>query len=281
MRVSRVEARGLEIHAVHLAEGDGRPAVVLVHGMVVAGRGMLPLARALAEREMAVHVPDVPGFGRSDAVRHSLDVEASAQVLAAWMRRAGLAGASVLGNSYGTQVAAAAVCAGAPAGRLVLLSPTIDARWRGGWTRWLPAGRPGVPEGRRRGALAKVVHDLLVPESEDACVDNPLPSLRSLVLREYAAAGPARVLGTYRHALRDDLAARMPSITVPVLVARASRDGVVSPEWARQLSEAAPQGGFVEIPGADHDGQYLAADAVADALSGFLGVDATQPISTP
>src|SRR4028119_2296736 len=41
------------------------PPVVLVHGLVVSGRYMVPLLEELA-RSHAVYAPDLPGFGRSE-----------------------------------------------------------------------------------------------------------------------------------------------------------------------------------------------------------------------
>lgn len=277
MRRSVTDVEGLAMAAYHLEPSSSAPPVVLVHGMVVAGRGMLPLALVLAGRGLSVHVPDLPGFGRSDATRHAPDVDATAASLAAWIERAGLAGAAVLGNSFGTQVAAAAVAdAGAPVSRLVLLSPTIDPRLRRGWARLLPAGHGGCAERRRRGPLARVLHDVLVPESDPG--DDA--ALRSLVVREYLAAGPARVVSTYRHALRDDIALRMGRLQVPVLVVRPTEDRFSTASWVGALAASAPEGTYAELPGVDHDGQYTAPAEIADAVAAYLAAGTTSSTRT-
>ncbi|HET9116836.1 MAG TPA: alpha/beta fold hydrolase, partial [Pseudonocardiaceae bacterium] len=82
-------------------------SVVLVHGMVVAGNGILPLARQLVARGLTVHVPDLPGFGRSAKPRRALDVDGLADALATWIKACELTRSSILGNSFGTQIAAA------------------------------------------------------------------------------------------------------------------------------------------------------------------------------
>ena len=281
MRRSVTGVDGLAMAAVHLEPPapleHPAPQVVLVHGMVVAGRGMVPLARVLAGRGLCVHVPDLPGFGRSDATRHARDVDATAASLASWIDRADLAGAAVLGNSFGTQVAAAAVAdAGAPVSRLVLLSPTIDPRLTRGWTRLLPAGHGDCAERRRRGPLARVLHDVLVPESGPGAE----ATLRSLVLREYLAAGPARVVSTYRHALRDDIALRMGRLRVPVLVVRPTEDRFSTASWVRALAASAPEGTYAELHGVDHDGQFTAPADVADAVAGYLAAGTTSSTRT-
>ena len=53
---------GLRVHG-----GENLPAAgpfVLVHGVGVSGRYMLPVARVLA-RDHSVYVPDLPGYGKS------------------------------------------------------------------------------------------------------------------------------------------------------------------------------------------------------------------------
>jgi 2-hydroxy-6-oxonona-2,4-dienedioate hydrolase len=261
-----------DVYGRHLLPG-GPPAgsVVLVHGMVVAGMGVLPLAQRLAARGLAVHVPDLPGFGRSAKPRHALDVDGLADALAGWIGMSGLEGAGLLGNSFGTQVAAAAAARHpGMTGPLALMSPTIDRRFRRVWTRVLPAGRPGgLPAGGLLGWVQGQAVARFLPGDDRA----RNASLRQLILREYAAAGPVRALSTYRHALRDDLVRRMPSVSNPVLVVRGEYDRLVSPDWAALVTNAAG-GSSVVIPGADHDAQFHLPDSVADAVTPHL-IDAT------
>jgi 2-hydroxy-6-oxonona-2,4-dienedioate hydrolase len=55
---------GTRMHArVSGIPGDG-PAVILVHGLVVSARYMIPAMKRLALQHR-VHAPDLPGFGKS------------------------------------------------------------------------------------------------------------------------------------------------------------------------------------------------------------------------
>lgn len=47
-----------------------RPAVVLVHGLVVSSRYMVPTLKRLA-RDYRVYAPDLPGFGESEKLPDS------------------------------------------------------------------------------------------------------------------------------------------------------------------------------------------------------------------
>lgn len=72
-------------------DANGAP-VVLVHGVAVSHRYLMPVAALLAAR-YPVHVVDLPGFGLSDDPGGVLDVPGLADYLARWLR-VGVAGSS-------------------------------------------------------------------------------------------------------------------------------------------------------------------------------------------
>lgn len=98
---------GLRVHA--RASGgpapEERTAVVLVHGLIVSSRYMVPTAERLALHRR-VFAPDLPGFGRSERPLEPLDVAALADALSDWMGQVGLERATLVGNSMGCQVIA-------------------------------------------------------------------------------------------------------------------------------------------------------------------------------
>lgn len=98
---------GLRIHALVSADPvppEG-PAVVLVHGLGLSGRYMIPTAEILAS-DYRVWVPDLPGFGDSDKPRKVLDIPKLADWLAGWIEAAGFDRVALLGNSQGCQTIA-------------------------------------------------------------------------------------------------------------------------------------------------------------------------------
>jgi pimeloyl-ACP methyl ester carboxylesterase len=242
--------------------------------MVAASRSMAPLAIALSRRGVAAVAPDLPGFGLSDKPARALDVDEHADALAAWMRAAAPDGAALLGNSFGSQIAAAAVQRHpALVPRLVLVAPTIDPEQRRIALRVMPfldrparrSRRPRLPSVQRwrdraqRGFLGASERRL-----------GALPSLGRLLLTEYLSAGLLRALSTYRHSIRDEIADRLPDITVPTLVIRGENDHVVRAGWARRATDLLGDGHLVTVPGADHSGQLTAAEPIADLVAPFL-----------
>ena len=114
------------MHALAGAVVSARPAVVLVHGMVVSSRYMAPLAEHLAPRAN-VYAPDLPGYGQSYKPWPVLSVPELADALAAWMNRRNIERAHFVANSFGCQVLVElALRHPMRIDRLVLQGPTAD-----------------------------------------------------------------------------------------------------------------------------------------------------------
>src|SRR5215217_7885331 len=179
---------GTRMHA-RVSEGPGdKPAVVLVHGLVVSGRYMIPTLKRLAVYHR-VYAPDLPGFGKSGKPARALDVHGLSDALAGWMRKLGLERAALVGNSMGCQIIAE--LAGRHLDlveRIVLQGPTMDPR--------------------ARSALRQIGRLLL---------DAPLepPSLMPIELRDYVSAGTRRAWRTFRHALADRIEEKLLRVRVP------------------------------------------------------------------
>ncbi len=234
---------GLRIHA-RVATGvyNGSPPVVLVHGLVVSSRYMLPLAERLAER-LPVYVPDLPGFGKSDHPARPLDIPGLAHALARWMRACGIAGATLIGNSLGCQVIAdLALRHPALADRAVLIGPTIDRR-----------GRTLLEQTRR--LVAAMPYEAL--------------SLIAVQVRDMLSAGPREALSTARYALADRPEAKLPALRIPVLVVSGASDPIAPPRWAAELAQLAPRGQLYILPGG-HALNYSAPDEILAAVAPFL-----------
>ena len=251
--VSRwTEVAGVATH--DRSRRDPAPAtlpVVLVHGLAVSHRYLMPTAHALADRHPVV-VPDLPGFGLSAKPETAWDVQRHAGHLSAWLDRRGLSRACVFGHSFGAEVAAAlarhrpdAVAA------LVLAGPTAD------------------PDARtRRAQIGRWLVDTLVEDPRQA----------GILARDVRDARPWRVLATLSHSVHNTVEDDLSRVTVPALVITGARDPVVPPRWrsAAALLTAAPSP--VTVPGAGHNVATTAGRQVADAIAVFLqSVESTRP----
>ena len=141
--------------------------------------------------------------------RH-LSLAELADALVEWLRVRGIVAPILVGQSHGCQVVVEAV-ARVPdlASALVLNAPTMLA------------GSRTMHE-----QLWHVVQD--TPREPFALVPH--------VARDYLRAGPLRILGTLRDALRDRIEDKLPQVRVPVTIMCGARDPVAPPAWGKQLA---------------------------------------------
>ncbi|WP_030019708.1 alpha/beta fold hydrolase [Streptomyces monomycini] len=225
---------------------EGRPVMVLVHGLGLSGRYFVPLARRLAESGATVVVPDLPGNARSRAAaRRAPDVEQLADALARLHQRLSSGPSLFVANSVGCQVAAA-LAARHPhlVSRLVLVGPALEPRVSG-WRQFgrLVADVPGEPF-----------------------------SLLCLAVFDYLVTGLLRCAASFHRSLRDaaeSFEVNLSHVRAPTLVVRGAGDTIASGTWTRRVAGLVADGRAEELPGAAHAAHYSAPDAMAALIEKF------------
>ena len=243
-----IEEREYHVDGVrwHVREVTGAPAgrtpVVLVQGLVISGAFHVPLMQRLAG-EFDLYAPDLPGFGLSEKPSPPLSLSEQVDSLAAWMDVAGLRSAALLGTSYGAQVVAD-FAARHPerATRAILVSPVLE-----------PAARP-LPALAMRWSIeaAREIH------------------MMPLLARDCLLAGPRRSVGLIREMRRHRMEDVAPTIPVPTLVVRGSRDPIVSEAWVQEIADLLPFGRLIVIPGAAHPINFTQPLELSRVLRPFL-----------
>jgi pimeloyl-ACP methyl ester carboxylesterase len=231
------------------------PVLVLVHGLVVSSRYMVPTARELLPY-YRVYLPDLPGFGKSSKPRHVLTLPEQADALAMWMRTMKLKRAVLVGNSLGCQVIAhLAIRHPELVERAVLVGPTMD-----------PQARTAHQKSIRW--LLNIPHEPI--------------SLFLIVARDYLDAGFRRFIRTFSYGLQDRIEEHLPAVQVPTLVVRGSYDVLVPQRWAEEATRLLSQGRLVVIRGAGHDVNYNSPQELAEAIRTFLDetMAGTSPATT-
>ncbi|HEU5440735.1 MAG TPA: alpha/beta hydrolase [Ktedonobacterales bacterium] len=220
-----------------------QPPIVLVHGLGVSGRYLVPTARLLAAH-YPVYLPDLPGFGRSAKAGGYHGIQELADLLLAWMDTWQLDRAVLLGNSLGCQIIAhAAARHPERIAAAILTNPTVD-----------PASLP----------TARILTRFL-----RAIPHEPL-SLAAIVACDYLTAGPLRMARSGVSMLRDRVQTRLPQMPMPTLVVRGEHDSIVSRAWAQEVTSLLPNGRLVELPGGCHGICYDAAPQLAATVCAFL-----------
>jgi pimeloyl-ACP methyl ester carboxylesterase len=240
-----INVNGLRMHA-RLAAGpapiDPLP-IILVHGLTVSSRYMVPVARRLA-RYHRVFAPDLPGFGKSARPAHVLTIAELADALAAWMRACALPAAVFMGQSMGCQVIAdLALRYPELVVAAVLIGPSMDRRGRTVCGQWWRLSVDGT---------------------------RTPPSSLLITLRDFLDCGAVWTLKTLHYALYDRIELKLPRLAAPTLILRGERDPIASQAWVEELVRLLPNGQLQLIAGASHAAHYAAPEETTGRLLAFV-----------
>ncbi len=233
------------IHARVGGEALDGPPVVLVHGMVISSRYMVPTALELAPL-CPVYAVDLPGYGDSVLPHAILGLAELADALAAWMDAMRFPAAHLVANSFGCQVLAEfALRHGHRVDRLVFQGPTVD-----------PTAR----------SVRQQLVRLIQNSSSEA------PGLAWITIVDYGKAGMRRIRATIRMAIEDRIEDKLPGIAAPTLVVRGGNDPLVPQPWAEEVARRLPRGELRLLPGLGHTINYTAPREFMATLRPFLPV---------
>jgi pimeloyl-ACP methyl ester carboxylesterase len=221
---------GLRLHSYVVGRPD-RGDLVLVPGLCVSSY-LRPAADALAGVGYRVHLVDPPGWPYSPAQASPPgSVGELAGWLVRWLATTDLRGITLVGQSFGAQLAAHVAVACPDRVRvLVLQGPTFDPAYR------------SLPR-----AMMRLLRDF--PRER--------PSLLLVETPEWLRVGLRRVLATARLALRDRLEDTMRTVSVATVVVVGEHDTLATPAWSRSLVERAHDGQHhIVMPGLPHSSPH-------------------------
>jgi 2-hydroxy-6-oxonona-2,4-dienedioate hydrolase len=243
-RSIRTAVAGVEMHAVVAGEtGEVRaPSYVLVHGLGMSGRYLMPTARLLAASG-PVYLPDLPGFGKSGKPATVLTISELADSLAEWLEAHRIEAPVLIGNSLGAQVIAdLATRYPHRLDRAVLVAPTVD------------------PQARR--VLTQALRLL-------ADIPREPVALYRIAVGDYFRAGFGRVLKTLRYALEHPISGKLPLVRCPVLVVRGGRDPIVPQGWVEEVARLIPGARLVTHHAAAHAVNFNSPEWLAEEILKF------------
>lgn len=250
---------------IHYEDAGAGPAVLLLHAFPLSG-AMWRQQAAWLRRRHRVIVPDMRGFGGTDAPPGTYTMDQQADDAAALLAHLGVERAAVVGLSMGGYVALAMWRRHAG---LVAALVLADTR-AGADSEEGRAGREAnarLAEEQGPGAVAdKLIPGLVAPAAPQSLRDE----LRALIVANSrdGIAGALRGM-----ALRPDSTPDLPRITVPTLAIVGQIDTLTPPVEAARINMGVMgrPSYVVEIPGAGHLSALEAPEAFAAALEEFLG----------
>lgn len=220
-----------------------RRNIILVHGLGVSSRYMVPLAEELAKTSNVFTI-DLPGFGRSHNTNRILTLAETADVLSQYISNLNVDNPILVGNSYGCQVIIECETRHAnPSHRIVLIGPTID--------------------GTRRTWWQQVIGFIVNLQYERALKQAPL------ITKDYVECGTVRFIKTFYYALKDRPEEKLPRLSNPILILRGEHDSLVSQKWVDQLAQGLRHGTMVVIKNRGHALNYNAVRMTAAQITSY------------
>lgn len=225
------------------SSGADRPPIVMVHGLAMSSRYMVPIARELAA-DFHVYALDFPGFGESQKSPGALSMPQLAKLLRAWMDTMGVGRPVLLGNSLGCEIIANFVLQNpGRAVAAVMIGPTMDPRIRS-----------------LSSSLAHGAWNMLF---------EPVSFYPTLV-RDYFIYGARRTLKSIEEAFRDPIERKLERLDLPILVVRGQHDKLCSQPWAERVTALLPRGRLAVVPGAAHVVNFDSPRQLGELVREFL-----------
>jgi len=257
---------GVRIHVQDL--GDG-PVVALISGFGLDHELWDRQVRVLTERGLRVLCVDQRGHGFSDNPLHGYDVDRLAADLVAALSTLETGSATVVGHSFGGQVAfrAAAIAPELITGLVLVGSNGV----RASRSESFPFGRPPEPtleamhadeHADRVGSRYRTIASGFAHKPDPTTVDWLVRC--SLRMPSWAA------LACYRSLLTTDLLADIPRVVQPVLQIIGAIDPVHSAKGARWLQRQLTDATLVEVGDCGHYPMLETPDALESALLKFV-----------
>jgi len=233
--------------------GAGKQLLVL-HGWGDNSRNWGTFAQELT-RSYEVVVPDLPGFGGSEAPHKVWSLDDYAAFVSAFIDKVGLKPYAIIGHSNGGAIAIRGIANhGLEPDKLVLLAS---------------AGIRGENKGRNAvwQAVAKTGKVLAAPL--------PAGAKRKLRGNLYKAAGSDMLVAehlqeTFKRVVGEDVRADAAHIQVPALLMYGADDTTTPPRYGEVLSKVIRDSRLEILPGAGHFIQADAQSKVASLIEGFV-----------
>lgn len=246
IQTQHIMVNGLPIYTRSLqptAPVPAAPVFVLIHGLLIASRYMLPTAERLGQH-YSVYLPDLPGFGGSADPTHIYSLQEQADAVVGWLDALALPPAIFLGNSLSCQVLVdLALRYPTRVQALILTGPTVDPYAHSFFEQFVRLLSDGPREDPR----------ILLP-----------------MVLDFFRGGPGRAIRTFRYALADPMAAKLTRVTAPTLVIRGERDPIVSQRWVEEATRLLPHGQLQVLAAAPHCVTFSTPDALIAALVPFV-----------
>lgn len=258
----------------------GQPAV-LVHGFRGDHHGLQGIAEALAEAlpTLAIHVPDLPGFGLTPAIpgrEHDLDL--FGEWLVAFTEQVAPGGGMILGHSFGSLVVSSGLAQGARSTRTVLINPISAPALEGPQALLTQLAiayyrvAAALPE---RGARAVLGNPLIVRVMSEVMAKTRDRELRGWIHDQHdryfsVFADSVSLLAAFRASVSHTVAEFAAAYDMPTLLIAGERDDITPLAKQLDLTRLLPDAELLILPGTGHLVHYEAVGDTVARIASFV-----------
>jgi pimeloyl-ACP methyl ester carboxylesterase len=276
-----VDVNGVSTHYWEYGDSDSPIQLVMIHGFRGDHHGLEPIVAELGS-DVHVLIPDLPGFGVSDALPSPADIVAYSGWLSSFVSVLKAHDAVILGHSFGSIVVGAALANGLPNKRAILINPIAANALKG------PRGimtRLAVLYYKAAAALPpKAGYALLKNKAIVRVMSETMAKTKDANLREWIHeqhdqyfslfASRDSVLEAFETSVSNDVSQFAPGIHQELMMLVADKDDITALPEQKLLASRIPGTRLEVVEGVGHLVHYEAPDFAARHIRDFMGLKA-------
>jgi 2-hydroxy-6-oxonona-2,4-dienedioate hydrolase len=227
----------------HVSKYHNAKNIILVHGIGLSSRYMLPLAEELSNK-YTVYAIDLPGFGKSGRPSGKYELEVLATSLRGFIEQNGIASPVLIGNSFGCQVIIKYLKRYATNTPAILIGPTMNVF--------------------ERSYIMQMIRWLQNLKNE------PTKKLSWILIKDIVGSGVVRVFKAFDLGIKDKPEDGLDRLNNRILFLRGELDPIVPMRWLKFLANKNKSFSVSELPNAGHALNYSSPKPLANIIDKFI-----------
>lgn len=276
-----VDVDGVITHYWEYGDVTSPLQLVMIHGFRGDHHGLEPIVAELGA-DVHVVIPDLPGFGISDALPSPANIDAYAGWLAGFIATLNAQKSVILGHSFGSIVVGAALASGLPNQRAILINPIAANALkgpRGVMTRLAVLYYKIAAALPAQAGYALLKNKMIVRVMSETMAKTKDPNLRQWIHEQHDQyfslfATRDSVLEAFETSVSNDVSQFAPKINQELMMLVADKDDITALPEQQLLASRIPGTRIEIVEGVGHLVHYEAPDFAARHIRDFLGLEA-------
>ena len=273
---------GVTTHYWEYGDVSSPIQLVMIHGFRGDHHGLEPIVAELGA-DVHVIIPDLPGFGISDALPSPADIDAYAHWLSGFITALNAESSVILGHSFGSIVVGASLASGLPNKRAILINPIAANALkgpRGFMTRLAVLYYKAAAALPAKSGYALLKNKAIVRVMSETMAKTKDPNLRQWIHEQHDQyfslfASRDSVLEAFETSVSNDVSQFAPDIHQELMMLVADKDDITALPEQKLLASRIPGTRLEIVEGVGHLVHYEAPDFAARNIRDFLGLKAT------